>query len=184
MRYVKTCPRCGYLNDEEADVCVQDGEFLGMIPAVPAPDRPSETVFLTAGTNADSVSPPTPQAEPFAAASPAPASAAEPMLYLDCEGSGQCHAIRPGWTVGQSHASSNAEAQLSGISGVQYVHRRHCRFEYEDGLWYLCPLPQPNYTNPTTLNGRPVAPGERAAVRHGDRIVLAVVRLTVRMLQP
>ena len=106
------------------------------------------------------------------------------MLYLDCEGSGQCHAIRPGGTVGQAHASGTAEAQLSGIPGVQYVHRKHCRFEHEEGIWYLCPLPQTDYTNPTAINGRPVAPGERAAVRNGDRVALAGVRLTVRMLQP
>ena len=176
MRYVKTCPRCGYLNDEESDVCLQDGEFLGMVPAVPAPDTlpgktlpPMETVIVSA---------PTPQPEPAAM----PKS--DPVLYLDCEGSGQCHAIRPGWTVGQAHASSTAEAQLSGIAGVQYVHRKHCRLEQKDGLWYLCPLPQAGFTNPTTINGRTVAPGERAAVRNGDRIALAGVRLTVRMLPP
>ena len=184
MRYVKTCPRCGYLNDEEADVCAQDGEFLGMIPAVPAPDRPSEKVLPPLENETVSASAQPEQGDRPVAASPDSVPAADPVLYLDCEGSGQCHAVRPGWTVGQSHASSSAEAQLSGIPGVQYVHRRHCRFEYEDGLWYLCPLPQADYTNPTTINGRPVAPGERAAVRHGDRIVMAVVRLTVRMLQP
>ncbi len=174
MRYVKTCPRCGYLNDEEADVCAQDGEFLGMVPAVPTPDRPPEKAL--------------PPLEPTAEAAPAQqpdctaAPKADPVLYLDCEGSGQCHAIRPGWTVGQAHASNSAEAQLSGIAGVQYVHRRHCRFEQEEGIWYLCPLPQTDYTNPTTINGRAVAPGERAAVRSGDRIALAGVRLTARML--
>ncbi len=176
MRYVKTCPRCGHLNDEEADVCPQDGEFLGMVPAVPAPDRPPEKVLPPFVNDIDSAS--SPQTD-----SPA-APKSDPVFYLDCEGGGQCHAIRPGCTVGQAHASGTAEAQLSGIPGVQYVHRKHCRFEHEDGIWYLCPLPQTDYTNPTTINGRAVAPGERAAVRNGDRIALAGVRLTVRVLQP
>jgi len=174
MRYVKICPRCGHLNNEEADICDQDGEFLGMVPAAPAPDRPADPVPAIAPAAAEQSSP---------SDAPIPPKT-DPVLYLDCEGSGQCHAIRPGWTVGQAHDSSTAEAQLAGIQGVQYVHRRHCRFEHDDGIWYLCPLPQTDYTNPTTINGRAVAPGERAAVRNGDRIALAGVRLTARMLQP
>jgi hypothetical protein len=181
MRYVKTCPRCGHLNGEEADVCVQDGEFLGMVPAVPAPDRPPERALPPLEPDSAPASPA--RSDPSPASAQAVTVAADPVLYLDCEGSGQCHAIRPGWTVGQSHPSGTAEAQLAGIPGVQFVHRRHCRFEHDDGIWYLCPLPQADYTNPTTINGRPVAPGERAAVRNGDRIALAGVRLTVRMLQ-
>ena len=184
MRYVKACPRCGHLNDEEADVCVRDGEFLGMVPAAPAPDRPSEKALPPLETPAAQASPPPPQFDSALSPSSAPAPAAASLRYLDCEGSGQCHAIRAGWTVGQAHASGTADAQLSGIPGVQYVHRTHCRFEHEEGIWYLCPLPQADYTNPTTINGRPVAPGERAAVRSGDRIALAGVRLTVRMLEP
>ena len=183
MRYVKTCPRCGHLNEEEADVCVRDGEFLGMVPAAPAPERPADKPLPPLDDDPPPAS--VVQSGPAAAAPEAAAlPAADPVLYLDCEGGGQCHAIRPGWTVGQAHPSSNAEAQLSGVAGVQYVHRRHCRFEQDGGIWYLCPLPQTDYTNPTTINGRPVAPGERAAVRNGDRIALAGVRLTVRMLQP
>ncbi len=46
MRYVKICPRCGKPNDELADSCSDDGEFLGMVPATPSadspPDEPSE----------------------------------------------------------------------------------------------------------------------------------------------
>lgn len=37
MRYVKICPRCGTQNDELSDSCAADGEFLGMVPATPAP---------------------------------------------------------------------------------------------------------------------------------------------------
>jgi len=44
MRYIKICPRCGKENDELADSCSYDGEFLGMVPATPAPDsKPDET---------------------------------------------------------------------------------------------------------------------------------------------
>jgi len=167
------------LNDEEADVCAQDGEFLGMVPAAPAPECPSAKAPPVVEANAAPAPSPAP---PSATLSQGSVSATDPVLYLDCEGGGQCHAVRPGWTVGQAHASGTAEVQLSGMPGVQYVHRRHCRFEYQGDIWYLCPLPQTEYTNPTTINGRSVAPGERAAVRNGDRIALAGVRLTARIL--
>ena len=147
-----------------------------MVPAVSAPQPPPAPPPAPAENDAASES----CAQPY---SPAP-SRPDPVLYLDCEVNGQCHAVRSGWTLGQAHAGSTAEAQLSGIPGVQYVHRRHCRFEQEDGIWYLCPLPQAEYTNPTTINGRTVAPGERAAVRNGDRITLAGIRLTARLLPP
>lgn len=42
MRYVKICPRCGKQNDELSDSCSVDGEFLGMVPATPAPDSPPD----------------------------------------------------------------------------------------------------------------------------------------------
>ena len=42
MRYVKICPKCGKPNDELSDSCSEDGEFLGMVPATPAPDCPPD----------------------------------------------------------------------------------------------------------------------------------------------
>ncbi len=184
MKYVKICPRCGHQNGELAEVCDKDGEFLGMVPATPAAPRPAAPEPAPAAAPAVQASPAAPvapaPADPGTRAESAPPAPA--ILYLDCEDSGQCHAIRPGWIVGQSHPTSTAEAQLAQTPGIQFVHRRHCRFDCEDGQWYVTPIPQADYTNPTSVNNRRVAPGVRMPVRNGDRLMLAGVGLTVRIL--
>ncbi|MBW7866145.1 MAG: FHA domain-containing protein [Candidatus Hydrogenedens sp.] len=167
MRYVKVCPRCGAENDEMAEVCARDNEFLGMVPATPA--RPP--------------APPPAQASPAPAAAAAPRSAG-PVLYLDCAGSDECLAVRPGWVMGQEYPGSTAELQLSPRPGVQFVHRRHCRFHYDNGLWEVEALAQPEYTNPTRVNRVDAAPGARVALRNGDQLSLAGLSFTVRMIQP
>lgn len=175
--YVKICPRCGHRNDELASACERDAEFLGMVPAIPVHEAPPEPALEA----------PPPAAEtPAPEAVAAPEAEAEPLpphaLYLDLEETAQYFAIRDGWVVGQAHPSSTAEVQLSGVEGVNYVHRRHCAFEYRDGRWHVRPLAQPDYTNPTFLNDKRVAPGESATLRNGDRLRLSNVTLRIRIV--
>ncbi len=169
MRYVKVCPRCGAENDEMAEICLRDGEFLGMVPATPAAPLRPETA------------PPAPAAP---AAETARAEGADPALYLENAATGECYLLRPGWVVGQEHPESVAEVQLGERPGIQYVHRRHCRFLHGDGMWEVEALEQPDYTNPTLVNRRRVPAGARMALRNGDSLALSGVQFTVRIIAP
>lgn len=172
MRYVKVCPRCGAENDEMAEICQRDGEFLGMVPATPATPLRAEP-------------PPPAPASPAGevpAAETTRADGAEPVLYLENAGTGECHLLRPGWVVGQEHPESMAEVQLGERPGIQFVHRRHCRFLHGDGMWEVEALEQPDYTNPTLVNRRRVPVGARMALRNGDSLALSGVQFTVRII--
>jgi hypothetical protein len=182
--YVKICPRCGHRNDELASACEKDGEFLGMVPAIPAANAP--------------IPPPPPTPKPAAKPEAAPtinelespphacetATDAVPgkALYLDVEGAAQYHQVRDGWVVGQAHPTSTAEIQLSNLPGVNYVHRRHCIFEFRDGNWGVTTLLQPDYTNPSFLNDKRITPGERVTVQNGDKLRFASVTLRIRII--
>ena len=169
MRYVKVCPRCGAENDEMAEICLRDGEFLGMVPATPA-----------APARAEAPLPAPASASP--AAEPVRAGGVDPVLYLENAATGECHLLRPGWVVGQEHPESVAEVQLGERPGIQFVHRRHCRFLHGEGVWEVEALEQPDYTNPTLVNRRRVPAGARMALRNGDSLALSGVQFTVRII--
>ncbi len=171
-KYVKVCPRCGRANDEFGEVCEADGEFLGMVPATLAAAHESAPAE-------------SPGEAPSAAAAPAPEAqpAPTPVLYLDAGAGGACFEIRDGWVVGQAHFTSTAEVQLTNLPGLQYVHRRHCLFEYSDDGWHVMAIAQPAYTNPTLVNDQTVRPGERVAVHNGDRVTLSATTFSVRTFQ-
>ncbi|NIA12522.1 MAG: FHA domain-containing protein [Nitrospiraceae bacterium] len=166
LKYVKECPRCGRMNDELSEACGECGEFLGMVPAAPLRETPPEPPPPASP-------PPLPQGEPSASLARA--------LYLDVGGA--CHEIQDGYIVGQQHPTSQADVQLSGLEGVTYVHRRHCRFELREDGWYVTALEQPSYTNPTQVNRRTLAAGEACVLHNGDRLRLAGVTLQVRVVE-
>jgi hypothetical protein len=130
------------------------------------------------------VEPPSPaaagDAEPSAEASRA--EGADPVLYLENGATGECHLLRPGWVAGQEHPESTAEVQLAERPGIQFVHRRHCRFLHGDGVWEVEALEQPDYTNPTLVNRRRVPAGARMALRNGDTLALSGIQFTVRII--
>ena len=165
LKYVKECPRCGRVNGELSEACGDCGEFLGMVPAAPLREIPPEPP--------SPAPPPLPQREPPAA----PARA----LYLDV--GGECHEIKDGYVVGQQHPTSQADLQLSGLEGINYVHRRHCQFGLRADGWYVTVLEQQSYTNPTYVNQRALAVGEACLLRNGDRLRLAGVTLHVRVVE-
>lgn len=175
MRYVKECPRCGYLNDEFAEVCERDGELLAMAPAMIAPDvspEPPASAGDVAAAAAREIVEPTPE----------PVRELIQALYLEAE-SGTTYEIRSGWVIGQAHPTSSAQVQLSGISGLNYVHRSHCQFELRPDGWHAIAVAQPEYTNPTFVNQTRLMPGQDTLLHNGDRLVLANVPLSVRILE-
>jgi hypothetical protein len=157
IRYVKICPRCGLANSELAEQCEHDNEFLGVIPATPYKEKPPapETVLPDFPGRA---------------------------LYLEITGAGKCLEVRDGWVIGQAHPSSRAEIQLAEVPGVNYIHRQHCRFSFQDDQWRVLAIKQAAFTNPTFVNNRGLAPGESAVLRNGDRIALADTVLHARIV--
>lgn len=189
--YVKICPRCGHRNDELASICEKDGEFLGMVPAAPAHAAPPEPVDTSTAQQLGPEEVARGGPERDAAETGAgtgrhvvlsPASMPGKALYLDVDASGQYYQVRDGWVVGQSHSSSPAEIQLSGLPGINFVHRRHCAFEFADNEWRVKPLPQADYTNPTFLNEKRLLTGKSFPLRNGDVLRCASVTLRVRII--
>lgn len=191
LEYVKVCPKCGHINPESAgDICGREGcdEFLGLVAAVslasvqmpldpPVPPNPSPPK-----TAEDPVQVPKSQVQeksvPFTNRFVNP-----PPLYLEMPGTSTTYEIHPDFIVGQSHPTSTAHVQLSGIQGVNYVHRRHCIFECTDGQWFITAIRQEeHFTNPTYLNQLIIEPGQRYPLHNGDRLTLAVITLNVRLL--
>lgn len=177
MRYVKACPRCGHLNDEFAEACEQDGEFLGMVPAMSAPEPPPETECgaYTPGAE-EAAGQDTPET-----AVPEPVCEKIQALYLEAE-SGITYEVRSGWVAGQEHPTSAAQVQLTGVPGLNYVHRSHCQFELRPDGWHVIAVAQPEYTNATFVNQTRLMPGQDAVLHNGDRLVLANVPLQIRIL--
>jgi hypothetical protein len=66
------------------------------------------------------------------------------------------------------------------VLGDPTVSREHARIEHHDGQWWLVPL---NTTGRTWINGRRITPGQRHAVRHGDRLRFGF-HTQVQMLVP
>ena len=188
MRYVKICPRCGRENDELNEACENDGEFLGMVPATIGSDRPSIPSVAPLEEPACAAPPP---ADPQSATSPhgAASVAVTPrfqqpthVLYVETA-AGVSHEVRNGSVIGQAHPSSAAHIQLEGLPGVNFVHRSHCMFEYRADGWYVAAIAQPNYTNPTFVNQKRIAPGQNVRLRNGDKLALSNVTLNIRIIE-
>lgn len=184
--YIKVCPRCGHRNDELASMCERDGEFLGMVPAIPrasAGPMPTDTAPGTAPGPEPILSDEEQAAQGAHSVILAPGAAVPAKaLYLDVESAGQCFPVRDGWSIGQSHPSGTAEIQLADMPGTQYVHRRHCTFDFIENQWRVRPLPQPDYTNPTFLNDRKLAVGQVFPLHNGDTLRLAGISVRVRIV--
>lgn len=177
LKYVKICPRCGHANDEFSETCAVDGEFLGMAPAVPAAATSDSVTEENVSAPAENATVETRQPETQQIGVPSR------VLYLDIAANGDCHEIHDGWVIGQAHPTSQAEVQLEGIPGINFVHRRHCRFENREDGWYVIALEQPSYTNPTFINQEKVEPGQGRRLRNGDRLGLSNVIVNVRIIE-
>jgi len=98
---------------------------------------------------------------------------------LECLTTGKIYTIRSSDVLGQAHATSNAEVQLEGIPGVEYISRSHCRLERSDDVWFATCLE--SALNPTHCNRVRMAPGGRIRVRDGDELTLAAVSFRIRI---
>lgn len=177
IRYVRICPRCGYENAESRDTCINEGEFLGLTPAVPAPTAVPSAPDAHVSSQAE----PPLALELDAAAEPGRATAA--ILVLEAPGFGTTFVVRNGATVGRAGPGGNADVPLTGLPALNHVHRRHCRFEVRDGRWRCTALDEGSFSppNPTLVNGEAVAPGEARPIDDGDRVSLANTHLVVRI---
>lgn len=187
LEYVKICPKCGHENPEdEAGTCKAQGcdQFLGMVEPVPRPniiqetlspypespeDRPNVTEHFKDGSQ-ESVR----VTNRFKAVS---------ALYLDLPGTEQIYPIQSGFVLGQAHPTSTADIQLVGIQGVNFIHRRHCSFDYTGDCWNVTTIPQEEFTNPTLVNHIKLQPGQKYPIRNGDRLTLCNITFNVRIIQ-
>mgnify|MGYP001822279933 CR=1 FL=1 len=181
--FIKICPKCAHQNPEYENACAACAYFIGMETPVS-----STTAKASPGAGGGEVHPQA--AEPESAASQAAPQAGrsqgQSTLYLQVLGSERTFEVRDGWSVGQSHASSDADLQLRDLPGVDYLHRNHCRFSCVDGDWQVTPIDQRqlgrDFTNPTAVNDNRLAPGEAHSISNGDQLTLATVKMLVRII--
>ncbi|MGD8931239.1 MAG: FHA domain-containing protein [Chromatiales bacterium] len=175
--FVKICPKCGHHNPEYENACSVCTHFIGMetpqaVTAAPA-SKPQTSPSIDA---------------PQAVAQPADVhlSPQTTALYLQVQGSSQTFELRNGWIIGQAHPSSDADLQLRDLPGINYVHRRHCRFFYQDDAWHVLAIDQReagnDFTNPTSVNQTRIAPGQTHVLANGDQLSLANLKLLVRIV--
>ncbi len=177
--YVKICPKCGYHNPEQNDLCdnPECSEFLGMVVAIPTPtqpDRAQETAL--------------PSDQPSHPVQPSrnreikvTQRLLQPSLYLECLSTSKTFQIHSGYTVGQAHPTSRAHIQMSDIPNINFVSREHCQFDFENGQWFVTAIR--TATNPTYLNQLQIRPGDRMPVKNGDRLIMASVPFQVRVIE-
>jgi len=194
--YVKICPVCKHQNPEDSDICEVDGVYLGMTPSVRAKDvvessaaSADATVMLPNTKSADSQELP-PPSESLVSGEVRTTQRMEdfvPVIYLDLLGTERVFTIQPGYLIGQAHPNSPAEVQLDQIADVEYVHRQHARFVFENGEWSLIPVDQKSlgrdFTNPTYLNQQKLIPGQPYPLHNGDRLVLGKIPFIIRFIQ-
>jgi hypothetical protein len=189
-QFVKICPKCGRSNPEYENICTDCQQFIGMEPAVP---KPAESRQTGAEPNpGDSAAPPRPEAPAQTAPVTEPeerpqAPAPAPAFYLSLNGEGQVFTLQDGSVMGQAHSTSQATVQIpTGVDGVGYVHRQHCRFEYRDARWRVQPLEQApfnqTFTNPTRVNQHLVGPGSWHPLDDGDELRLSGVSFHVKII--
>ena len=183
LEYVKICPKCGRANSEFSDICGNDSEFLGMIEPIPKPKEntvsPSPATEPTGQTQTGSTAPSESAQEKVRVTNRFENASA---FYLEVPGTQQLYTIKNGSVLGQAHATSDADVQLSGILGVNFVHRRQCAFDYAEAKWHVTAIKQDDFTNPTLVNHINLQPGQRHALNNGDRLTLCNITLNVRII--
>ncbi len=158
LEYVKKCPKCGHENPESEFNCTFCDASLVMVEAVRASGL---------GCACSSCSPVETQS----------------LFSLEIPGTAIRYNVKNGDVIGQDHHTSDAEIKLSGIDGVNFVHRRHCRFEVNcSGEWFVTPIIQEDFSNPTNLNIQRLEPGQRYKITNGDKLTLGPVTFQVRII--
>lgn len=185
-RYVKDCPRDGHVNPEIAHVCEVCGEFLGGV--APREERLGESQEPASESSPSGLDQPSAVAgEPLPERAPPQPGPSRPeghrtreevpgaLFYLESTFSGEVYPVPPRSMLGRDDPESLAQVRIRTVSGcpsIQEIHRRHCVFEFDNRKWWLVPLNQQEFggrfTNTTSVNDRPVPPGQRHALNDGD----------------
>lgn len=184
--YVRICPRCGRANPEFENACSACGHFIGMEPAIPqirSVEAGASSKLASVDADQD-----VPEEHPSDVTQVQGAAAVDESFYLEHVTSDQIFTIRPGTVMGQAHDTSQAEVQVPvDIDGSEYLHRRHCQFERQEGKWIVIPLNQADcdqeFVNPTYVNKRQVTPGEHQVLNDGDVLRLSGVSFSVRFIR-
>jgi len=189
---VRECPKCGHKNPEEEQICSGPncGEFLGFVDPTPItkvkrkPHQDLETGTAHSFPTNQPLSPHPSNVEGKEQSHPVTTRyESQAMLYLKCSASGKAHMVHPGWIMGQSHPTSQANIQISGVPGVNFIHRHHCRFDHDNGRWFVTAIDQQSFTNPTIVNDQKLAPGQNCVIKHGDKLTLVNTTFTVDMIE-
>ncbi len=149
-KYVKVCPQCNAVSDESEMLCKGCGNYLGGVSITALSNLPGQEATAKG----------------------------EAECHIECLSTGKCFKIRSGDVVGQAHPSSDVRIQLDGIPGVEYISRRHCRFDFHDDAWFVTALE--DVLNPTFYNRVRMAPGGQVRVRDGGILTLAAASFRVR----
>ena len=198
MRWVKICPN-GHVNGKYDQKCPLCGELLGSI-------RPTEQDDAAAPPGDALTHPdPTGSEAPGRPDGAATLSSMPPHGAKDSQGVRRTHVandllvlqfirgnrvfnVRDGQIIGSDDGSGDPErANIPRDAGVDvgYVSRWHCRFERQEGCWYVTPLNPRDFgsdllqANPTYLGSEVLAVGRRYPVENGDRLTLADVELRI-----
>lgn len=165
--YVKICPQCQHINPESDNTCEQCATFIGL----------EEAILM---------------ADALAKIGSAPQRSRSPdkthVLYLEASGGTPTFTIYHNTVLGQHHKSNTADVQIEGITGSQFIHRQHCRFEYDNGQWYITALDQRQFghkfTNPTFINEKKIPTEQRTELHHGYRLTLSGILFRIKIVNP
>lgn len=187
LEYVKICPNCGFKNPETEVYCCECNYYLDVVPEKdtgidspkpenhqpgdPAPEIEKKDIVKNPGEQSFKQGPITKRME------------SETSLLLELVGTSRQYQVRSGDIIGQEHPSSQAQIQLSGVEGVNFIHRHHCQFEYKDGEWYVTPLiqSQSDFINPSSLNIQRMQPGQNYKITNGDKLTMGRITFLIRI---
>jgi len=185
--FVKVCPKCKHGNPEYLNVCEKCQQFIGM--EVPVAKNTIPEVVKNKASEEQQKAPAPPQqsiADDTTNSSPLEKTS-QPFMYLELADNGQLLTIKSGDVLGQDHPTGIAEVKIpKHIQGVEFVHRQHCQFYFEEDKWYLQALDQTRFqhefTNPTLLNRTALKTEARQQLSHGDVLHLSSLKFNVRLV--
>ncbi len=184
--FIKVCPKCGQHNPEYENACSVCTHFIGMETPVRTSNTRSDHVAPEPSIRAEALRVTSNVAPPTASATGTESTAPAQTLYLQVLNTDQIFEIYDGSSVGQAHPSSDASLQLRDLAGIEYVHRKHCKFAVSDGAWQVTPIDQRHFgrdfTNSTSVNQFKLTPGLPHTLKNGDQLSLALVKFVVRII--
>jgi hypothetical protein len=181
MKYVKICKVCGHKNSEVVPICEGNNcqEYLGEQEPVPDIElnepKDSQSFYDNKTTDAGFQE----QKQPFVDEH-SKTKRFTPQSILFLEYSGRQYDIESGMVMGKEHPETNATLKVPGLP--DYVHRNHCKFDFQNGQWTVTAIQNPKFTNPTYVNTTKVAPNQTRPLANGDQLTLCDITFNVTIL--